>query len=174
MQLAIITRKQAKEAKLTRYFTGKPCKHGHIAERDVANGNCRECVKLKKSDADKRYRLKHLDALRKYDRERPARARNPKTVKAAKKRHYEKHKKSILTKMQLYRDANKEKRSEYFKSYKKENAGKVRFWNANREKYIKERTPKWVGEEELWLIEQAYELAALRTKLLGFSGTSII
>ena len=30
------------------------------------------------------------------------------------------------------------------------------------------RTPNWLGVDELWMIEQAYELAALRTKLFGF------
>lgn len=38
------------EAKLTgakRYFTGKPCKYGHIVERFVANETCVECNILK-------------------------------------------------------------------------------------------------------------------------------
>jgi hypothetical protein len=29
--------------------------------------------------------------------------------------------------------------------------------------------PKWVDSEELWLIKEVYDLAALRTKLFGFS-----
>jgi uracil-DNA glycosylase len=29
-----------------RYFTGKPCKHGHIAERRADNGTCVECLRL--------------------------------------------------------------------------------------------------------------------------------
>lgn len=32
-----------------------------------------------------------------------------------------------------------------------------------------QRTPKWLTEDDFWMIEQAYELAALRTKMLGFS-----
>jgi hypothetical protein len=32
-----------------------------------------------------------------------------------------------------------------------------------------QRTPKWVDSEELWLIKEAYALAALRTKMFGFS-----
>lgn len=39
----LITRKEAKEGKLTKYFTGKPCVKGHIAERRVANGYCLTC-----------------------------------------------------------------------------------------------------------------------------------
>lgn len=32
-----------------------------------------------------------------------------------------------------------------------------------------QRTPTWLNEDDYWLIAQAYELAALRTKLFGFS-----
>ena len=31
------------------------------------------------------------------------------------------------------------------------------------------RCPKWLTSDEHWIIEQAYELAALRTKMFGFS-----
>ena len=31
------------------------------------------------------------------------------------------------------------------------------------------RTPAWLTEDDHWLMEQAYELAALRTKLFGIS-----
>lgn len=39
----IITRAEAKAKGLKRYFTGKPCKHGHVEERMLANGNCIIC-----------------------------------------------------------------------------------------------------------------------------------
>jgi len=39
----VITRAQAKAAGLTRFFTGKPCKHGHLSERTSANGGCIAC-----------------------------------------------------------------------------------------------------------------------------------
>jgi hypothetical protein len=44
--MKIISRQEAIEQKLTRYFTGKPCKHGHIAKRTVSNKSCTECHKL--------------------------------------------------------------------------------------------------------------------------------
>jgi len=37
-----MTRAEAKAAGLTRYFTGRPCRRGHVAERDI-DGNCVEC-----------------------------------------------------------------------------------------------------------------------------------
>jgi len=38
------TRAKAKTAGDTRYFTGKPCKRGHIALRHAANGQCVTCA----------------------------------------------------------------------------------------------------------------------------------
>jgi hypothetical protein len=43
--MQIITKQQAIAAGLTTYFTGKPCKYGHVAERFLS-GNCRECKKI--------------------------------------------------------------------------------------------------------------------------------
>jgi hypothetical protein len=42
-RLKIITRAQAKVRGLTRYFSGRPCCHGHVAERYVCNYRCIEC-----------------------------------------------------------------------------------------------------------------------------------
>lgn len=39
----IITRAEAKACGLDRYFTGKPCKHGHVAQR-YKSGRCVVCV----------------------------------------------------------------------------------------------------------------------------------
>lgn len=38
-----ITRADAKALRMTRYYTGEPCKHGHIAERRVSDGKCILC-----------------------------------------------------------------------------------------------------------------------------------
>lgn len=45
--MEIITRKQAKEQGLKRYFTGKPCPRGHISERYML-GKCVACSKYEK------------------------------------------------------------------------------------------------------------------------------
>lgn len=52
--MKIISRKEAKELGLSRFFTGKPCKNGHISERAVHNLVCIGCKKLdyqKRKDA---------------------------------------------------------------------------------------------------------------------------
>lgn len=43
MTSQIITRKEAKKLGLKKYFTGKPCLRGHIAERYSGCGKCTEC-----------------------------------------------------------------------------------------------------------------------------------
>ena len=40
------SRKEAFEAGETRYFTGKPCKHGHTAARYTQSGACSACLKI--------------------------------------------------------------------------------------------------------------------------------
>lgn len=39
----IVTRQQARELSLPRYFTGEPCQNGHVVKRRTANGQCVEC-----------------------------------------------------------------------------------------------------------------------------------
>jgi YHS domain-containing protein len=42
----IISRKSARAAGQTFYFTGQPCKRGHVAKRYSHNANCVVCVRL--------------------------------------------------------------------------------------------------------------------------------
>jgi hypothetical protein len=42
-QMDIITRKEAKALGLKHYFSGVPCKRGHVRERCVSNRQCVEC-----------------------------------------------------------------------------------------------------------------------------------
>lgn len=43
----IISISQARVLGLKRYFTGIPCKHGHVAERITADRHCVECIAIK-------------------------------------------------------------------------------------------------------------------------------
>jgi hypothetical protein len=55
----------------------------------------------------------------------------------------------------------------YAKEYAAQNKDKRVTWQMAREKAIKERTPIWTTELDLWLMEEAKELARLRTKVMG-------
>lgn len=41
--IGIVTRKEAVRNRLGRYYTGRPCKRGHIAERATSNRTCLQC-----------------------------------------------------------------------------------------------------------------------------------
>ena len=66
-----------------------------------------------------------------------------------------------------YWNAHKEGRAEKNNNWKKKNRGKANFWERQRELALLQRTPSWVLEDELFCIEEVYNLAALRTKVTG-------
>ena len=73
----IITRAEARVQGLIRYFTGKPCKRGHLSERHTSTGNCLECFRVTQRDREqsperKSYReewnAKNRERVRSYTR----------------------------------------------------------------------------------------------------------
>ena len=58
----IITRKEAMEQGLKQYFTGEPCKWGHISTRFTCNKNCVECSYIRM----KQYPDARKEPLRKW------------------------------------------------------------------------------------------------------------
>lgn len=54
MAAAIISRKDARAQGLKRYFTGRPCKHGHISQRQTSSAACFACEKSPERNALKR------------------------------------------------------------------------------------------------------------------------
>ena len=81
-------RQEASERNDEYYFTGKPCRHGHIAKRRVKDRKCTEC---------------ELVAAKKR------REHNPERIKQLNKESYERTKKHHLAQKRVYRQANKGK-----------------------------------------------------------------
>jgi hypothetical protein len=93
--MKIISRKQAKAKALKRYFTGEPCKRGHVAERQVSTRACFGCKAVyhqspKEREAKRRYNrspkgrevqrrfqrsLKGREAMRRFDQSPKGRER---------------------------------------------------------------------------------------------------
>lgn len=48
--IELISREEAREKGLKRYFTGEPCKRGHLAERYVSTGRCVPCTQKQALD----------------------------------------------------------------------------------------------------------------------------
>ena len=135
-----------KEAKLRgdiHYFTGQLCKNGHIDKRAVVNGACLSCAKENMAKLRKLRDDKKLAADLEKARVRAAewRKNNPnhEGTKAAKK------------------------------AYKARNPGKTLAYVVKRRVSKANRTPSWLTKDDFWMIEQAYELSAMRTKMFGFS-----
>ena len=68
-----------------------------------------------------------------------------------------------------YRAKNPQKVAESKAKYAKQNRFKINANIAKRSAAKLQRTPSWLNKDDLWMIEQAYELSALRTKMFGFA-----
>tara|TARA_R110000868_G_scaffold199_1_gene1992 strand:- start:835 stop:1242 length:408 start_codon:yes stop_codon:yes gene_type:complete len=80
------------------------------------------------------------------------------------KKNVERRKEQAL--IAYYADHAKSKERQ--RVYQKANPAKYAAGAAKHRTIKLKRTPIWVDSEDLWLIKQAYELAALRTKVFGF------
>src|SRR5919205_1500981 len=60
----IISRDEALARGLKRYFTGKPCRAGHVAERYSGNGGCTECHRAYRADHARRWRKANPEKAR--------------------------------------------------------------------------------------------------------------
>jgi len=64
--------------------------------------------------------------------------------------------------------AQKQKMDAANKAYRKANLDKHAAKETKRRAAKLSRTPAWLTADDRWMIEQVYELAALRTKMFGF------
>lgn len=51
--MKVIKRSEAMAKGLVHYFTGMPCKYGHVSPRYVYTCNCVECIKEKRESMKK-------------------------------------------------------------------------------------------------------------------------
>lgn len=159
----IILRREAQAQGLTRYFTGKPCKRGHVSERRVIGSGCVECSSLKK----RAWREANPEKTREQDRAWKSANRNKVCSKrrALYKANLEKerernrrYRENNLEKRRQesrdYRAKNSEKQRERIRRWREENPDKPRAYrNANKKKIVDqnrdyratnpERVKKW-------------------------------
>ena len=85
----IVTRKEAKERGLAWYFTGKPCPHGHVAERWASTSRCVVCDrKYREATVEKirERKRKYREANREKEREASRKYRQGGLVEKAKRK----------------------------------------------------------------------------------------
>lgn len=106
MQIKIISRKDAKANGLKRYFTGKQCKYGHVAERFCSSGRCSKCDKvLQKSDnyRAKRREYEQRDYMRRKRSVYNKTPRRKKSLSEMQKAGYRKNKPAYLMRLMVSR-----------------------------------------------------------------------
>lgn len=137
------------------YFTGKPCKNGHVAKRTLSSRDCHECLMAKRAQTNARakiYRLKNREDIISRRRERYAsdggarREHNKKWVAEHKdlnrvyqRRYYDKN----PEKGAEWNEKNPEKRSEiqrrYYQSHKEECQARAIAWQKKNQDKVNER-----------------------------------
>ena len=133
--MQIITRQEAIAQGLRRYFTGKPCKRGHIAERKRSDGNCLTCLAAHK----KAYREANPDKV--AAGQKVWRTANREKVAARTKAYREANREEITAHKKAYSKANPEKIAAQQKAYQEANreevaARKKAYYEANREQEL--------------------------------------
>ena len=83
--MQIISRKEAKAIGAVHYFTGSPCKHGHLSNRRTVSGTCMSCAAIKQRSDYAKAKCDPLKVaqMRDYERERSARRRQSDDYKKA-------------------------------------------------------------------------------------------
>lgn len=130
----LMTRAEAKAAGAKQYFTGKPCKHGHIAMRTTVNGCCVTCggirtsahAKANRERNNTRQREKYkVSGPKTYERMKrrflsfsPEEQQRHKDLrKVYRKKHYAENRAEYIERARLWKLANPEKRNANAKRY---------------------------------------------------------
>jgi len=137
--MELISRKEAKAQGLKRYYSGKPCKRGHVVERKVSNWGCVECNR----DSERQYRVGNKEA-----------------IAERKRQFYEDNKEVILERNRQYYKDNKEAASGRMRQYQKENKKSYCAREAKRRAAKLQRTLPGHEEEILSIYAEAAERRA--------------
>jgi 5-methylcytosine-specific restriction endonuclease McrA len=145
------SRAEAKAKGAKHYFTGEPCKHGHVAPRKT-KGACTECLRIdwgKKNAARAEYFRQYNQRASVKDRKNDWYVANrDKVIQAAATRP--------AAVMREYRNA-----------WKRNNVLQVRADTKARRRKHRIATPKWLTRRQKSEIRQLYQIAMTMTKTTG-------
>jgi hypothetical protein len=112
--MKIISRAEAKTLGLKHYFTGEPCKRGHIAERMVSSRDCPECARALRREwraANPERQREHYRAWqaanpeKNREKERKWRAANPEKARERARRWWTANKDKVNQRRAARREA---------------------------------------------------------------------
>ena len=145
------TRKEAKKTGSKYYFTGQPCKHGHIAARKT-KGACVECLKVEWTKGNKT----RADYFCEYNRRED--------VKDRKNEWYQENRKAVIE-AAATRPAHVLR--EYRNAWKVNNKTQIRADTKARRRKHREATPTWLTRKQKSEIRQLYQIAITMTQTTG-------
>ena len=145
------TRAEAKATGAKYYFTGDPCKHGHIAPRKT-KGSCVECLKVEWAQALET----RADYYAEYNKSEAG--------QKAKKGYYERNKDAVIARA-FARPL--EEKTAAKKRHKKENPDYYRSLVSFRRRRFRDATPKWLSAEQKMEIRLKYRLAIELSRATG-------
>ncbi len=144
-------RADAKATGAKYYFTGEPCKHGHIALRKT-RGACVECLKIEWQQAAE----KRTDYFVQYNKRED--------VKDKKHEWYQANKDRVITSAAT-RPLHVKR--EYQKAWKERNVVWVRADTKARRRKHRQATPPWLTKRQKSEIRQIYQIAITMSKTTG-------
>ena len=145
------TRAEAKAIGAKYYFTGLPCKHGHIAARKT-KGACVECLKVEWEQGN----ITRAEYFKQYNRSDAG--------GEAKQRYYEKNKAQVIARAQARPAAEKQA---YKSKYKQGNPDLYKTLTSFRRRRFRDATPPWLTRKQKSEIRQLYQIAVTMSKTTG-------
>lgn len=145
------TRAEAKATGAKYYFTGEPCKYGHIAPRKT-KGACLECLKDEWAKGNET----RAEYFRAYNQSEAG--------QKAKKEYYERNKEAVISRAQARTDEDKRR---YKKNHKIANPDMYREMVSLRRRRFRLATPKWLSAEQKMEIRLKYRLAIELSRRTG-------
>jgi 5-methylcytosine-specific restriction endonuclease McrA len=154
-QKPIVSRAAAISQGLSRYFTGKPCKQGHVAERTVVGG-CIVCRENRKKawraangafEREQERRRYAINIERERARKKEWQAANPEAVKTYSVKYYRKNREQILAKRRAARAISLEEHREKERKRYAENASRYR---ETKKEWVRANPLKTAAKQKKW------------------------
>jgi len=158
------------------YFTGKPCKRGHVCVRRVIDRSCVECNKIKRSEHYYRHQQANIDRMRSWREANPQKSReasnrwkreNPDRCEEITAAWREANREQMLASNRQRYAENREAYLSHNKRWASLNYGAKLAHNAKRRALQLQAIPPWLTSEHLGAIRQLYERAAALTRETG-------
>ncbi len=158
MTIEIMERADAQKKGRASYFTGRPCKRGHVAVRRTGCGTCVECSALTVSKWQKANPERVKAASDKWY------AANPEKARQKSRRWHSENREKSLQASRAYRAKNGEKINALTRAWQAANPAKKNAINARRRAAQHNATPTWSDMDD---ILSFYEEAARKTAATG-------